>query len=318
MFMPGSTGTNKVLGQQSTSIETDKLIGNWIPGTGIVNNDSSTGWGADAPNYWQNQVSGGNHLRVLNCEANDMVTSAPKHIAPDGTNEYLGAASANYGGSPFQMVTERNWAISVWLKPPGSSPASATHGILSIGAVEDQPNLVIVSSGDPPGYTDQFGTDTYYQIKFSANGSAAATFYAIIPHDITNTPKWFNLTVIATGSQRDVSSGLYPPHKSNIVGLINGTVVWYSDDSNIFPSGSSGSLSIGASAFDNSSGGLNSFIGAGWLIGHIHVYAPPTSNSTDFPALTISKARQNYHAINETYKSITNHRHYGDTSYGKF
>ena len=180
MFMPGSTGTNKVLGQQSAGIETDKLVGNWIPGTGIVNNDSSTEWGAGVPNYWQNQVSGGNHLRVYNCEAADMVSSSPNHIAPE-TNEYVGEASTNYGGSAFQMITERNWAVSVWLRTPEASPTTRTNGVFSICNGADQPNLVIESHASSSYGADQFGDDTYYRIRFNGNGVADGDRYVLIP-----------------------------------------------------------------------------------------------------------------------------------------
>ena len=312
MFMPGSTGTNKVLGQQSAGIETDKLVGNWIPGTGIVNTDSSTEWGAGVPNYWQNQVSGGNHLRVYNCEAADMVYSSPNHIAPDGTNEYLGPASTNYGGSPFQLITERNWAISIWLRPPSDSPTTGTNGVFSFGANLTYPNLVIeVITSD--NYTDQFGTDTYSRLKYNLNGTAGAVRYTTIPDKLFTTPRWFNLTVISTGTQRAPGT-YYPSHAAHQAILINGTVVdWWDGD---FPSGSQENLYIGASALGGLA--LNSYLGTGWLIGHVHVYQPDTSNAYDVPCLTVSKARQNYHAIAETYKSISNHRHYGDTSYGKF
>ena len=91
--------------------------------------------------------------------------------------------------------------------------------------------------------------------------------------------------------------------------LIGGTVIFPPVVKKIY-------LYIGASALGGLA--LNSYLGTGWLIGHVHVYQPDTSNAYDVPCLTVSKARQNYHAIAETYKSISNHRHYGDTSYGKF
>ena len=326
MFMPGSTGTNKVLGQQSTSIETDNLAGNWIPGTGIVNDDSSTTWGADTPNYWQNQVSGGNHLRAYNMEAADMVQEVleyryPTYIAPDGTNEYLGPASTNYGGSPFQIITERNWAISVWLRLPNVTPGNEQQGIWSIGKDLSYYNLVLQSTGSDD-YTDQFFTATYYRLIFAPTGIAGSERYITVPNELyySNThamPLWFNITVIATGTVRLPGSiysynKLGPPHNAHMLILINGTVVdaW----PGTFSSGSSEDLYVGASA-RASSDSLNTF----WKgdIGHVHVYQPANSDANDLPCLTVSKARQNYHAINETYKNAANHEHYGKTSYGK-
>jgi hypothetical protein len=316
MFMPGSTGTNKVLGQQSTSIETDHLAGNWIPGTGIVNSDSSTTWGGDTPNYWENQVSGGNHLRVYNMEAADAVTSSPTHFAPDGTNEYLGPAGSGYGGDPFEIITERNWAISVWLRLPNAAPGNTEYGIWSIGKDLTYYNLSLQSTGSDD-YTDQFGTATYYRLIFAPTGVAGTERYVTLPDNLyysssTAESLWFNITVVATGTQRAPGT-YYPSHATHQAILINGTVVDWWDGS--FSGGSSEDLYVGAAA-RGSMGSLNSF----WegQIGHVHVYQPTTSDANDLPCLTVSKARQNYHAINETYKSTANHRHYGETSYGKF
>ena len=207
------------------------------------------------------------------------------------------------------------------MKLPDATPEPQQQGIWSIGKDLTYYNLVLQSSGYAD-YTDQFGTDTYYRLIFAPTGAAGSERAVTLPNELyysntTALPLWFNITVIATGTVRqpgDIYSynKLGPPHNAHMLILINGAVAdaW----PGTFSSGSSEDLYVGASA-RASSNSLNTF----WKgsIGHIHVYQPASSDINDLPCLTVSKARQNYHAINETYKNVANHEHYGKTSYGK-
>ena len=72
MFIPGQgTAFTKVFGQQSDSIYTGGLVGNFIPSTGVYTH------------YWDNQVAGQNNLRRFNSlsktNSEDINTRADDH-----------------------------------------------------------------------------------------------------------------------------------------------------------------------------------------------------------------------------------------------
>ena len=103
MILPGSTAFTKTLGQQSDTIYTTNLVGNWDPTLGI------------SANAWANQVAGGKNLRRFNEIAHS--TTDPDHFLYDGSDDFLGPGEeGGYGGAPFKIDVENGFTIALWLK----------------------------------------------------------------------------------------------------------------------------------------------------------------------------------------------------------
>ena len=98
------TGINKTLGQQSDTIISADLIGDFQPDAGI---NSA---------YWDNQASGNNNLRRYNSITHN--NSTPHNFEFDGTDDYLGEASEGYGGSSFNVDAAGDFTIAQWVKIP--------------------------------------------------------------------------------------------------------------------------------------------------------------------------------------------------------
>ena len=97
---PNNSALIKILGQKSSSIHTDDLVGDFQPSLGI----QST--------YWDNQKSGGKNLRRFNSITHN--NSTPHNWEFDGTNDYLGEAATNYGGASFQINIANAYTVAAW------------------------------------------------------------------------------------------------------------------------------------------------------------------------------------------------------------
>ena len=170
------TGLNKTLGQQSdTIVATSNLIGNWDPSAGIQTE------------YWENQVSGGNHLRRFNSITHN--NSAPHNFQFDGTDDYLGVASTNYGGSAFNVNAANAFTLAQWVKYNAAnhqafilSNDSDEMTTLDLNAnTSNKAYLTVVSTttsvSDGLTFDFTFSDDTWYYIALTHDGSGNYVFY---------------------------------------------------------------------------------------------------------------------------------------------
>lgn len=164
-------GLNKTLGQQSDSIISSDLVGEWRPNVG-VNTD-----------YWDNQVSGGNNLRRYNSLPNN--ASSPAHWDFSGTDDYLGPASTGYGGSPFTVNTGNAFTLAQWFKNDNgvqhiafaleNSSTDAVKLDISVGS-SNKARLTVYAQGSTTfDYT--FADDTWYYIALVYDGNSGWKFY---------------------------------------------------------------------------------------------------------------------------------------------
>ena len=100
-------GLNKTTGQKSKDYLTTDLVGYFDPSTGVEDE------------YWDNQVGSGANLRRFNSIAT--AGSAVTYWTFDGSDEYLGEAATNYGGSPFQLNVANDFTLIAWARLDATS-----------------------------------------------------------------------------------------------------------------------------------------------------------------------------------------------------
>lgn len=166
------TQINSTTGRQTDAIVTTNLTGEWRASTG----------GAQT-HYWDNEVGSGNNLRKYNSIAK--TNSGSLHYwTPDGTNDYLGAASADYGGSPFTIASGSAFTLAQWyrhitnknhvafsLNASNSDVMKLTIGIDS----ENKFSLTASQTADEFNYT--FANGTWYYIALVYHGSNNYSFF---------------------------------------------------------------------------------------------------------------------------------------------
>ena len=169
------TGLVKTLGQQSDAIVTANLVGDFQPSAGVQTA------------YWDNQVSGGNNLRRFNSITHN--NSAPHNFQFDGTDDYLGAASTGYGGSPFNVNAGNAFTLAQWVKYNAANHQAFTLSndsdeitTLDINVnTSTKAYLTVMSSttsvSDGATFNFTFSDDTWYYITLTHDGSGNYVFY---------------------------------------------------------------------------------------------------------------------------------------------
>jgi hypothetical protein len=169
-------GINKTLGQQSDAIITSSLVGDFQPTAGI--NDE----------YWDNQVDGQNNLRRFNSISHS--TTDPDHFSFDGTDDYLGVAAADYGGSPFNVNAANAFTLAQWVKYNNVNhyafvidDDSSESIVLDLNVTtNDKGSLTVASNANSVSDATTFSSfsfsdDTWYYIALTHDGSGNYKFY---------------------------------------------------------------------------------------------------------------------------------------------
>ena len=192
----GSTTFTSVQGHQSDEIEASGLIGNFIPSTGIQTT------------HWENQVSGGKHLRRFNGITH--VNSAPHHFTFDGSDDYLGEASSGYGGDPLQWDLGTAYTCCGWFQK------SASDYIYPFGMRYASNNMwytQIQSDEDVRLWVATSGGSTFWTInKFRDHEGLTADrwFYFCVSHDGSGYWKvYLNGGILFTTKDTAPSSGTH-------------------------------------------------------------------------------------------------------------
>lgn len=158
-----NTALNKTLGQQSDTVYSTNMTGDWQPDTGINTN------------YWDNQVAGGNNLRRYNSVTHN--NSTPHNWEFDGGDDYFGPASAGYGGDPFQVNVGNAYTLGVWWRYDGTG----TNRIFGLGNESSGGCLLTISSADNNidlkvnnttiNITNALTNHVWYYIAYTHDGS---------------------------------------------------------------------------------------------------------------------------------------------------
>ena len=123
-------GINQTLGQQSDAIYPTGLVGDFQPHNQI------------ATEYWTNQVSGGENLRRYNSITHN--NSTPHNWEFDGTDDYLGPASTNYGGAALTIAQDSAWTVGVWWRYDNSGD----NWVFGLGEYDALGNALKIESSD--------------------------------------------------------------------------------------------------------------------------------------------------------------------------
>ena len=112
-------GINKTLGQKSDYLDggstvprtdttgwRDSLVGEWRANTGF------SGTNGD---IWDNQIAGGNDLRVFNGAYITHIGNSVSHVVFDGVDDYIWNTSIGYGGNPFTVDLSADFTIGQWI-----------------------------------------------------------------------------------------------------------------------------------------------------------------------------------------------------------
>ena len=165
------TGLNKTTGQQTDSIYSTNLIGNFDPTAGI------------ASTHWTNQAAS-NALRRFNSITHN--NSAPHNFQFDGTDDYLGEASSGYGGTAFTMDTNSAFTVGQWYKHRGGYRHIAfditysSSDVLYLSTAQHVVNKFSVTndSGSRIDFSDYtFSDGTWYYITLVYHGSNNYSFF---------------------------------------------------------------------------------------------------------------------------------------------
>ena len=164
-MLPVLVGWNKTLGQQSDAIYTTDITGNWLPDTGIN------------AEYWDNQATGQNNLRRFNGITHN--NTSPHNFECDGVDDYLGPASAGYGGTPFTLNLSNDFTLACWVRYNSSSNVplfglgdEAFAGIAL--AIIGSSGLIRLTANSNPGTTfndKTLSTDVWYYITVTKSGT---------------------------------------------------------------------------------------------------------------------------------------------------
>ena len=289
MILPGSTALTGALGQRTDGIVTNAdlgidadcegLIGNFIPTAGIETQ------------YWENQADVGacsiGNIRRFNGIGHS--TTDPDHFLLDGTNDYLGKSSDNYGGSDLLALGGGSgeygtYSLCQWFKYN-----NVNHHIFYVGSG------VQVSSGVVAQYhayillevltsNDQCKLTVRPAYNGDASRISTATFDSFTFVDDT----WYYVALTHDGAD------LYSVY-------VNGGFIGSLTSTYALAYGSENVVECGAKNIDNT----KAYSGAGTKIGHVHVY-----NIGDVVcALTASQVRQNFLATHDMHDA----RLYGGT-----